>query len=128
MSFTYDTNTDIGMIRLRINDRVSSTAKFTDEELQAFFNAEHGILRASAAALENLAATAGLDSKSIQVMQLKVDTTKNVANFLELARLYREQAAFADAQSGNLFDWAEFVDDAFSERERMQKELLREMA
>jgi hypothetical protein len=40
-----------------------ATAVFSDEELQAFLTAENGVLRASAAALETLAATAGASSK-----------------------------------------------------------------
>jgi predicted metal-dependent hydrolase len=123
---TTDVTTAIGLIRLRINDRVCATATWSDEELQAFLNAEHGVLRASAAALEAMAALASSNSKSIQVMQLKIDTTKKVNDFLALARMYREQAILDDAALGGNFDWAEFVDDPFSERERMLKELQRE--
>lgn len=128
MSFTYVTTTDIGLVRLRINDRVSATAVFSDEELQAFLTAENGVLRASAAALETLAAQAGASSKLIQVMQLKVDNTKKIDGLLALAKAYRDQAILADAASGGNFDYAEFVDDQFAARERMEKELLREMA
>jgi predicted metal-dependent hydrolase len=128
MSYTYDVTTDIGLVRLRINDRVQATAVFSDEELQAFLTAENGVLRASAAALETEAATAGLNSKSISVMQLKVDTTKKIDGLLSLAAEYRRLAVLDDAQLGNNFDWAEFVDDDFSARERIEKELLRESA
>ena len=126
MTCTYDTTTDIGLVRLRINDRVC--AKFSDEELQAFLTAENGVLRASAAALETLAAAAGINSKSIQVMQLKVDTTKAIDGYLKLAKAYRDQAVLDDAASGGNFDWAEFVDDQFAARERLVKEFERESA
>lgn len=128
MSFTYVTTTDIGLVRLRINDRVQATAVFTDEELQAFLTVEHGVLRASASALETLAAQAGMNSKSIAVMQLKVDTSKKIDGLLALAKAYREQAIIEDAANGTNFDWAEFVDEQFAARERLLKEFLREAA
>lgn len=128
MSYTYVTTTDIGLVRLRINDRVEATAVFTDEELQAFLTAENGVLRASAAALETLAAQAGASSKLIAVFGLKADTTKRIDGLLALAKAYRDQAILDDAQGGGNFDYAEFVDDEFAARERIEKEILREMA
>lgn len=120
MTVTYVLTTDIGMVRLKIGD--STGATFSDEEIQAFLDLELGVLRASAAALETMAATAGLNTKAIQVMQLKVDNSKKGANLLALAQLYRSQA---DALDGGLFDWAEFIDEPFAAREKLEKDLLR---
>lgn len=126
MSFTYDTSTDIGMVRLRINDRVEP-ATYTDEEIQAFLTVERGVLRASAAALETQGTRFATSGKLIQVMQLKVDTTKTSGSLLALAKLYRDQADFEDAANGGTFDIAEFIDEPFAARERLEKELLRSL-
>ncbi len=128
MTCTYDTSTDIGMVRLRINDRVCVSAIYTDEEIQAFLTAEHGVLRASAAALETQAGRYSIEGKAIKALQFSVDTTKRSGSLLALAKAYRDQALIEDAATGGNFDIAEFVDDQFAARERLYKEFLREAA
>lgn len=61
MSFTYDTATDIGKIRLELGDVTANSgvkptrANFTDEELQIFLDREGTAMRAVAGACEALA-------------------------------------------------------------------------
>lgn len=127
MSYTYDPTTAIGLVRLRINDRVAPYT-YTDEEIQAFINAESNSYGASAAALEAIIVRSGSLAKSISVMQLKYDNSRGIDALLKLAQFYRDQAAIADAATGGNFDYAEFVDDQFAARERMFKEFERETA
>lgn len=56
MTVTYDLSTTTGKIRLIIGDKTISDPVFTDEELEAFFDAEGSINLAAAAALEAWAA------------------------------------------------------------------------
>lgn len=126
MSFTNDPSTDIGLIRLKITDRDQANAIFQDEELQAFFNSENSsVFRASAAALEAIAIDQVLVLKVIKLLQLSTDGAKMADSLLKLATRYREQADVQDAAGGGNFDWAEFIDDPFAERERIRKEILR---
>ncbi len=58
MSFTYDTSTDVGKVRLLISDTVEATAHFSDEELETFLGMnDSSIYLAAASALEAWAAT-----------------------------------------------------------------------
>ena len=125
MSFTYDPLTDIGLIRMKITDRSEVDAIFQDEELQALLNNEGNVLRASAAALEAIAIDQVLVLKVIKLLQLSTDGAKMADSLLKLAARYRDQAEFQDAASGGNFDWAEFIDDPFAQRERYAKEVLR---
>ena len=70
MAFTYDLTTDIGKIRLNINDKVNTSdeqAHFSDEELQVFLTAGGNTNVGSALALEAWAAaeTDSVDSEHI---------------------------------------------------------------
>lgn len=47
MSFTYDLSTDVGKVRLDINDKVESSAIFSDEEIEAVLEQEISIKRSS---------------------------------------------------------------------------------
>lgn len=55
MPTTYDLTTDVGKVRLRINDRDVANATFTDEEIQSFLDQEGSVLAASMAALRAMA-------------------------------------------------------------------------
>ncbi len=128
MSFTTDMTTDIGLVRVKISDTNSAKPIFLDDVIDAFLSFEGDVLRASAGLLEAIAASQALKLKVIQVLTLRTDGAKLADSLLKLASAYREQADFRDAASGGNFDWAEFVDDQFSARERLMKELLRENA
>lgn len=124
MSFTSDPTTDIGLIRLRIADRDSTTPIFQDEDLTAFLSFEGDSLRASAAALEAIAVNQALVLKVIKLLQLSTDGAKLAETLLKLAANYRSQADYSDAANGGTFDIAEFIDGDFAERERVSKTLI----
>ncbi len=97
MAFTYDLTTDIGKVRLNINDKVNTSdevAYFTDEELQVFLDAGGSVNIASALALEAWAAglTGEMDAEKIGDYSY---SKKAVANKLTLADRYRN----ADAET-----------------------------
>ena len=52
MTFSYTLSTDIGKVRLEIQDTASATALLTDEEIQVFLTDEGTVLGASARACE----------------------------------------------------------------------------
>lgn len=91
MAFTYDTTTDIGKIRLLINDKVNTYnnhAHYSDAEIQIFLDSAGSVKLAAAEALETWAAalTDSTDSEKIGDYSY---TKKLVANKLELATRYR---------------------------------------
>ena len=126
MAFTYDTSTDNGKVRLLIFDTAASSYVFEDEELAVFLSIEGSSLkRAAALALETMASNEAFVLKVITLMDLRTDGAATANALLKRAALLRSQAddeEFADDAS---FDWAEWVVDDFSRRERMAKQVLR---
>jgi len=105
MAFTYDLTTDIGKVRLNINDKVNTSdapAYFTDEEVQVFLTAGGSVNMGSALALEAWAAglTGEMDSERIGDYQY---SKKAAANKLDMASRYRASESDTPA-----FEWAEF--------------------
>jgi hypothetical protein len=93
MSFTYDTSTNIGKVRLLISDTVEATAHFTDEELQVFLDLnDDSVYLAAAAALEAWVASI-TDSATAEKIGDYSYSKKNVDNKLALAAKYREVEA-----------------------------------
>ena len=99
--FTYDTDTDIGKIRLIISDKDEDDYHFEDAELQVFLTAEGSVNLASAAALESWAAAYALnaDNEHIGDYSYAQSISKKM---LELAVRLREKEA-----SGAAITWAE---------------------
>ena len=92
MAFTYDLTTDIGKVRLNINDKVNtsdSPAQFSDAELQVFLTAGGNVNLGSALALEAWAAAdfGLMDSESIGDYQYARGA---VSKKLTLAKVYRK--------------------------------------
>lgn len=125
MAFTYDLSTDVGKCRLMFPDRDSADPLFQDEEWSAFLTIEGDIRRARARALETAAADLTLTLRVTRTLGLEVDGAKASAELRLLAKAEREQAADVEAESGGLWDWAEWGVDDFSARERLDAELLR---
>jgi len=97
MAFTYDLTTDIGKIRLNINDKVNTSdapAHFSDEELQVFLTAGGNTNVGSALALEAWTAADfdAMDSEKIGDYQY---TRGAVSKKLTLAKVYRDADASA---------------------------------
>ncbi len=126
MAFTYDTGTDVGKIRLLIFDTDSNSYVFEDGELSVFLSIEGDSLkRAAALALETMASNEAFVLKVITLMDLRTDGAATANALMKRAALLRSQAddeEFADDAS---FDFAEWVVDDFSGRERMAKQILR---
>lgn len=90
MSFTYDTDTNVGKVRLLIDDKVEATAHFTDEEIETFLSlASDSVLIAAALALEAWAADLSESAESEKIGDYSY-TKKLVTNKLTLAARYRE--------------------------------------
>jgi len=94
MAFTYDTTTDIGKVRLLINDKVNtpdSPAHYLDAEIQIFLDSGGAVKLAAAEALEAWAAFYS-DSPDSEKMGDYSYTKKGQANMLALADRYRKSA------------------------------------
>ena len=104
-TYTYDTTTYIGKVRLLIGDTdISPTtdAHFSDEEIQAFLTmASNSILLAASYALESWASaeSGGLTSEKIGDYAY---TKKSAENKMALAKKYRDEDA-----SSPVFEWSE---------------------
>lgn len=123
MSFTYDTTTAIGQVRLLCTDTssVPPGPVFQDEEIQVFLNLEQGSINyAAAKALDRIAASQALTQKQIKILDLETDGATLSAELRELAKQLRQ-----DEENLAAFDIAEWVMDPFSARERIYKQFLR---
>lgn len=127
MAFTYVLSTDRGKVRLMIPDRTASDPIFDDDEIDAFLTIEGGnIKRATAMALETIAADQVLVLKVITLMDLRTDGAAVSRELLKRAADLRSQAEADEASDeGGAFDIAEMVVDPFTERERTWKEMQR---
>lgn len=128
MTITYDTATNIGKTRMLIPDRDLSSAVFQDVEIQAFLDLnDASIRRAAAEALETIASDQAMTLKVIRLLDLSTDGRAVSQALLERAARLREAAdqADEDAEDG-LFDYAEMVTGAFTERERILKQAMRD--
>lgn len=121
MSFTYDITTEIGKVRALIPDTDSSSHAFEDDEIQFYLDESDADRKLAAAlACEVLASNKAKLAKVIDVLDVKVDTTKAAELLFKRSQALREQAE----ESGD-FEIAEMVYDAPSARERIAKERLR---
>lgn len=116
MPTTYDLTTDIGKIRLHINDRDVSNATFTDEEIQAFLDSEGTVVGAALAALRVKAVvsstevdvTAGdLEVRNSQRSSLLINASKNlegVASSFVPVSMYAGGISKSDKETRELDD------------------------
>lgn len=107
MTFTYDVTTDIGKVRLYINDNVEATAHFSDEEIQVFLTAGGSVNMASALALESWASSYlnSYESEKIGDYSYKITTYKNM---LDAARQFRETESLTPVSDYAEFDFGEY--------------------
>jgi hypothetical protein len=126
MAFTYDLSTDVGRIRLLIPDTNWENAVFSDEELTAFLALESAsVRRATALALETVAANETMTLKVVRLLDVQTDGAKTGEALLGRATLLRQQAAADDAATGFAgFEIAEMVVDDFTWREQVAQSLL----
>jgi hypothetical protein len=127
VTWTYDLSTDVGRCRLMVPDRIQAEAIFSDEEYAAFLDLEGDIRRATALALETIAADEALVQKVQQFGDFRTDGAKTADSLLKRAATLRSQASDADAaEDGGAWDIAEMVTGPFGYRERLYNEALRD--
>lgn len=127
MSFTYDTTTDAGRVRMLISDRDEQHALFTDEEIAAYLDLTGSVYLAAAQALETVAASEIMIQKRIKTLDIETDGPSQARELRMLAKSLREQD-MALSEDGAGFDIAEQVYDPFGKRERWTKQALRGQA
>lgn len=89
---TYDPSTDLGKVRLLLND-VADPWVFADTELQAFLDLESGsIKRAAALGIDTNAGNEALASKVLHTQDLATDGAKLAQAMHQLAESLRAQA------------------------------------
>jgi len=125
MAFTFDVTTDRGKVRLLITDTDQANPIFTDEEIDAFLsitqvNDENDIRLAAAQALDTIASSEALVQKRIKLLDLSTDGPAVAKELRERAKELRRQV---DEEFD--FDIAEQALDAFSTRELIWKDALR---
>ena len=120
MSFTYDPATDAGKVRLLISDTQDTNHIFEDTEIQSFLDIQDDPRLAAAMALETIAASQVLLLKVIATPQLSTHGDKMARVLKELAESLRNRV-----DDDYAFDWAEEVQNSFSERDRIYKQFLR---
>jgi hypothetical protein len=122
LTFTYDTTTDRGRVRLLCRDTVEAAAVYEDEEIDAFLALGSGqVLLAAAFALENLAAAETLVQKRIKLLDLQTDGPAEAEALTALAKALRTQYTAMPA-----FDVAQMVVDGPSYLQRLYDEALSE--
>ena len=114
MAFTYDTTTNIGKVRLLINDKVNTydnPAHYSDAEIQLFLDSGGSVKLAAAEALEAWAAYYS-DSPDSEKIGDYSYTKKGQANMLALADRYRKSE-----EEVPVLEWAEMdlVDGDYEE-------------
>lgn len=88
-----DLSTDVGRVRLLINDTDETREVFSNAEVQAFLDFEGGIVKLAAAQiLDTIADDEALTSKVIRSQDLNTDGTKVAAILRARARTLREEA------------------------------------
>lgn len=118
MSFTYDTTTDLGRVRLLITDRDAARPIFDDAEITAFLDLNDGsVAFAAGQALRTIAASEVLILKRITTLDLTTDGPAVAKSLNELADKIEAREA-----EGGYFDWAEAVETPWQSDERVLKQ------
>lgn len=121
MSFTYDTGTSVGVVRMLITDRDEASPIFQDHEIEAFLSLESNSVRLAAAqALDTIAVDQALVLKLIKTLHLSTDGPA-------VARALHEQAkALRDREEGRgAFAIAEMVNNKWDREEFSWKQFQR---
>ena len=126
MTFTYDTSSNRGRVRLLIPDADASTHVFEDDEIDAFLSLETDVRRAAALALETIASSQAMTLKVIKLLDLQTDGASVAKSLMTRASALRGQAEDAEAmeEDGGL-EVIEMVTNDFGFRSRVNAEYLR---
>ena len=123
MAFTYDLATNDGKVRLLVTDTDATNPIFQDAEIAAFLSLGGGsTFRGAAQALEVIAASEVLVQKRLKLLDL---TTDGPAEAEALRKLAESLRARADEEGGG-FTVAEIAETVFQQRERLDKEWMRQ--
>lgn len=126
MSYTFDPQTPIGLVRILIADGDPARYVFEDEDITAILQLEAANdgtqypRFAAATLLISLAANYTRLLGVIELMDINVQADKMATALMKQAAQYRE-----DENSAAELDWIEWVNDPFSARERVYKQWLR---
>ena len=126
MSYTTDPTTDIGRVRLLIQDTDPFNPIYPDDnQISAFLELEGGDIKFSAAlALESIAANMAFVLRVIKILDLQTDGQKTAQSFLDIAKRYRDLTGVSDWAG---FDIAQVTDDStFALRDYLWKQLRKE--
>lgn len=94
---TYDPTSDVGLVRLLLNDVDEASEVFTDVEIQAFLDLEGGnVKRAAAQAIDTNADDQALASKILKDHQISTDGAKLADSLRKRAAELRRQADEGD--------------------------------
>ena len=92
MTFTYELDTDLGKVRLLLNDVDEPTAVFEDAEIEAFLALEGGSVKLAAAqAIDTNADNEVLASKVLRTQDLQTDGAKLADALRARAKALRAQ-------------------------------------
>lgn len=124
---TLDPTTDIGKVRMIVQDKDVEQMLFSDTDITALLELNGRDVRlASAAALDIMASNQAMILKVIRLLDLSTDGAAVARALREHASQLRKDVAETDAVEGGLFDYAEMVTNAFTAREKVWYEALRE--
>jgi hypothetical protein len=122
MSFTTDTSTALGKVRVLITDGDVAHPIFTDDQLQVFIDLEgEDIFLASALAIETIATSEALILKVIETLDVKTDGAKLAEALMKRAKSMRDRV---NTESGS-FAIAAMIDTPSAWRERIRKNAMR---
>jgi len=126
--FTLDETTDIGTVRIIIQDVDAEQALFSDAGITKLLSLNGDDVRlASAAALDIMASNQAMILKVIRTLDLSTDGAAVARALREHASQLRDDAEKADGgEEGGLFDYAEMVTNTFTMRERIRNQMLRD--
>lgn len=125
--FTLDEDTDIGAVRMIVQDINAEQALFNDKAITRLLTLNGNDIRlAAAAALDIMASNQAMILKVIRLLDLSTDGAAVARALREHASQLRKDVAETDSVEGGLFDYAEMVTNAFTARERTWYQALRE--
>lgn len=126
MTFTYDTTTALGRVRLLATDTDDDRPIFNDAEIEAFLALNDSeVLLSAAMALETIASNEALVQKRITMLDLSTDGPATAKALRDGAKALRDQYANGSGSGDVAFESAGFAEGVFAYEERMTKELQR---
>jgi len=109
MSFTFNTVTNIGKVRVLIGDTTQATALLSDEEINVTLGlTSNDIYLASAISLKSIAANKAAIAKRIKAGNYEEDPKAVVSGLLEIAKNYEERSRMTPADADTEIFYTDF--------------------